>query len=185
MAEKGKGKSTKKNVKKKVTTKKISKKEQFDSTNILKIIFAILVVVVIVLSIVVIKKKNELKNELKANIVVPIVNKAEEAPFNINLRALNASSETYIFKVTNYSNNTVNKENLHYYIDVQNTTDTKIELTKHGSNVNLLKGQEQETIDCGEVPKDEKESIYYEVKIVTPGKLTKDDYINVKVRAVK
>ena len=32
MAEKGKGKSTKKNVKKKVTTKKISKKEQFDST---------------------------------------------------------------------------------------------------------------------------------------------------------
>ena len=43
----------------------------------------------------------------------------------------------------------------------------------------------QKIITKKDIPKDEKESIYYEVKIVTPGKLTKDDYINVKVRAVK
>lgn len=191
MTEKKKNTSNRKNtnnnkkVAKTVDSKKSSKKKVFDSTNILKVIFAILVVVVIVLSVIVIKKKQEMKGEVKANIVIPIVNKAQAAPFSVNLRALDASKGEYIFKVTNYSGKKVNSEDINYVIDVRNTTDTKIELTKYGSNKNLLVGQEEEIVEGGLLSKNEKENDYYVVKISSAGKLTKDDYVNIKVRTVK
>lgn len=192
MAEKKKSTNNKKNtsnskktVSKTTAPKKTQKKKEFDSTNILKIIFAILVVVVIVLSVIVIKKKQEMKGEIKSNIVVPIVSKEQEAPFSVNLRALNESKKEYIFKVTNYSGNKINSEDVNYVIDVRNTTDTKIELTKYGSDKNLLTGQEDETIQGESLSKDEKEADYYVVKIVSAGELTKDDYVNIKVRTVK
>ena len=111
-------------------------------------------------------------------------NKEDEAPFSISLRALDEMGE-YVFKVANYDNTGINAEDISYFIDVQNNTDTKVELTKYGSNKNLLNDQTQVTIDGGKVTKDEKKEDIYVVKITTPGKLTKDDFLNVKIRAVK
>lgn len=180
--------SNKKKTIKKTTTKgKKDKKQEnkFDSLIILKIAFYLLVILVIVLAIVVIKKKQETKNDLKANIVIPIVDKEDEAPFSINLRALNASKKEYIFKIVNYSGNKINSEDLKFVIDVQNTTDTKIEMTKYDSKDNLLVDQEEQTIEGTKVPKDEKEDIYYVVKITKAGTLGKDDYVNIKVRSIR
>lgn len=179
MAEqKKKPKTVRKNVKKK-------QKEKIDSLLILKVVFALLVVAVIVLSIMVVKVKQEHKNDIKSNIVIPIVNKESEAPFSVNLRALNSGNNEYIFKITNYNSNKINQEDLNYYIDVQNTTDTEITLTRYDSTENLFLNKPETTIEGGKVSKDEKQDLYYVVKIMTPGKLTKDDYVNIKVRAVK
>lgn len=171
---------------KKTATKNTNKKKtkKLDSLFFMKLAFVLLVILVVILSIIVIVKKQESKNNLKANIVIPMVDKEDEAPFSVNLRALNESGE-YVFKVTNYNDKKINKEDLNYYIDVQNKTDTKVELTKYGSKDNLLNGEIETTIEGGKVPTEEKKDVYYVVKITSPGKLTKDDYLNIKVRVVK
>ena len=186
MAE-SKKKSTKKVTPKKEVSSKSKKKKKskkIDSTVILTIIFCLLLGLVVALSVVVIKNKLDHKDDIKANIVVPIVNKEDEAPFSVNLRALNESNE-YIFKIANYSGMKINKEKLNYYIDVLNETDTKVSLSKYGSKENLLNGDTATTIECGSVPTDKKSDDYYVIRIDKAGTLGKDDLVKVKVRAVK
>ena len=166
----------------KETKKKVTKTD--DSLIVLKAIFCILVVLVVFLGIVAIVKKKEHDNRISANIYVPIVNKEDESAFSVNLRALNQSSE-YIIRISNYNSKYVNKKDLKYTIDVQNTTDSKIKLTEYGSNKNLLSDGEQSIIEGGKVAKDKKKDVYYVIKMDTPGTLGKDDYINVKIKATK
>jgi hypothetical protein len=150
--------STKKTTVKKNTSdsksvqKKTNKKKKIDSLIILKTIFYLLIVLVIFLSVLTVVKKNEHKNDVSANIVIPIVDKEDEAPFSVNLRALSEAKE-YVFKVTNYQDNKINNTDINYYIDVLNETDSKVTITKYGSDEDLLKGESSVTLDGGKVPK--------------------------------
>ena len=164
--------------------KKKTNKKKLDSLLILKIVFCLLVVLVVVLGCIVAKQKADHKDDIKANIVIPIVDKEDEAPFSINLRALNEAKE-YVLKVTNYQGSKINNTNLNYYIDVLNETDTKVSLTRYGSNENLLSNESTTTIDCGLVPKEAKSETYYVIKMLEAGSLGKDDLVKIKVRATK
>ena len=174
----------KKNVPKKETKKKVEEKKKIDSLLVLKIVFCLLLILVIVLSIVVIKKKKELSEKVNANIVIPIVNKEDEAPFSINVQALQKEGQ-YIFRLANFKSAEVNSEDLNYFIDLKNDSTCKVSLTEYGSNKNLLDNQKESHIEMGKVPKDKQESIYYVVKTSDCGKITKKDYISVKVGTVK
>lgn len=164
--------------------KKKNTKKKLDSLVILKVVFCLLVVLVVVLGCIVAKQKADHKNDVKANMVISIVNKEDEAPFSINLRALNETKE-YVLKVTNYQGSKINNTKLNYYIDVLNETDTKVSLTKYGSNEDLLSNKTSTTIDCGLVPKEAKSETYYVIKMVEAGSLGKDDLVKIKVRATK
>ncbi len=174
-----------KTTKRKTTNRKtVRKKKEDKSLNLLKIVFCLLIVLVIVLSVVVVKKKQEFNDKVNANIAIPIINKETEAAFSINLKSLSEKGQ-YIFRISNSRANDINTEDLNYTIYVQNNTDSKISLTKYGSDKDLITNQQETIINGGKVAKNEKVSEYYVVKITDAGSLGKKDMVNVKVAVTK
>lgn len=160
------------------------KAKKADSSMALLIAFCLLLVVVIVLSIVVIQKKHENKNKITANIVIPIVNKEDESAFNINVSELNRKGQ-YVFRIANYKDKEINQEDLNYTVDIKNSSDSRISVTQHGSDENLMVDQNRTIIAGGKLGKHEKDSLYYVIKILEPGTIKKTDLISVKITSSK
>ena len=163
--------------------KKKNKKTTEDllnSTKKLMIVFILLFVLVIFLFVLCVIKYKESKENEFANIVIPVYELNTNYEFNINAKILSEVDE-YTFKIVNYKNKEINKEEIPYKIEIKNNTKSTIKVTRNDAKKDLMNKQKEKIIDEETLKKDEKENIYYHIKITKANDLTKDDLIYVKI----
>lgn len=147
--------------------KKKIKKRKIKPETILLIVFLLLCVVVFVLAIVLVTKKSDYQKD-KFNINIPVTK--EELEKGINIEVLTKElkkneSKEYKFRVVNYINDKVNKENLTYKIAVKTSSKSSlnIELYSTEESKELLEAKQQ--VKGLLLEKDKKEEITYTLKI--------------------
>lgn len=160
--------------------KKNQKKNILQSTKTLTILFIGLLALVIFLLVLCIIKNNEANNNQYANMVIPVYELNTDYDFSINAKILSEVDE-YVFKVTNYKENKINKEKIPYKVEIKNETDSIITITKDSSKKNLMKDQKSTILDEITLGTKEKENIYYHIKVTKKGSLKKDDLIYIKI----
>ena len=164
----------------------MKKKKQKNIQNLMKsvktltVVFSLLLVLVIFLLVLCVIKYKESKENEFANMVIPVYETNTNYEFNINAKVLNEIG-VYTFKIVNYKKNDINKEEMPYKIEIKNTTDSTIKVTKGDSKTDLMKKQEDTIVDEVTLKKDKKENIYYHIKITKAKNITKDDLIYVKI----
>ena len=150
------------------------------SVKTLTIIFILLLILVIFLFVLcVVKYKKSKENEF-ANMVIPVYELNTNYEFNINAKTLSEVNE-YVLKIVNYKNKSINSEEIPYKIIIKNDTKSVLKVTKDDSNKNLMKKQKETVIDEMTLKKEEKQSIYYHIKITKSNDLTRNDLIYVKI----
>lgn len=158
---------------------KFSFKEFINSTKFLTVVFVLLIILVIVLSILCYIKTEKDKKYKPSDISIPVLKSDTESGFGINAAALVYSKE-YVFKITNYNKKEINKKKTDYKITIINNNDCVVKVTKDDSDIDLMKDQ-KETIITGSLNSEEKEEIYYHVKITSHGDLDGKDLISVEI----
>lgn len=146
----------------------------------LKITFCGLLVLVIGLLIACIIMNNEAENNKYANMTIPVYEEGSNYEFSINAKTLSETDE-YIFKVVNYKGKSINKEKIKYRIEINNETDSKIEVTMNNDKTNLMKDEKSTILEEKELSNKTKENVYYYIRIKSYNKLNKDDLIYVKI----
>ena len=165
--------------KKKKKKKKTSIKDFFKSTKFLTIIFILLIILVSILVVLCVIKSKDADTKGFANISLALVEDNKPLDFSINALTLSQTDE-YIFKITNYKGNKVNKKEKEYKVIIENNTDCIISVTINDLDENVMKNQEStELIDTLKANK--KEAVYYHVKVKSAGDLKDMDLINVRV----
>ncbi len=170
----------KKQKNKKKKKKSFSFQDFITSEKTLLAIFCILLVAVILLFFVVFHKKKELEENPNANMVIPIYKDSSSFHFSISAKAL-SEKEQYIFKVTNFQNDIINSEDVHYRITVENDTDSKIKVVKKDSQDNLMTDNHKTTIDGGLLTKRVEEEDTYQVTMTSHGELDENQFIRIEV----
>ena len=112
--------------------------------------------------------------------VIPVYEVNTDYEFSINAKILSEVDE-YVFKIVNYKNKEINKEEIPYKIEIKNDTNSIIKVTKDDSKKDLMKNQKETIIDENTLKKDTKENIYYHVKITKINDISKDDLIYIKI----
>ena len=165
-------------------TKKKSKKKTtedlLNSTKRLTIVFVLLLILVIFLLVVCVIKYKESKENEFANMVIPVYETNTNYEFSINAKILN-EVDGYTFKIVNYKKDEINKEEIPYKIEVKNNTNSIIKVTKGDNKKDLMGKDKEKIIDEVTLKKDDKENIYYHIKITKSNNLTKDDLIYIKI----
>ena len=163
--------------------KKQNKKNVQDllkSVKTLTVVFILLLVLVIFLLVLCVIKYKESKANAYANMVIPVYEVNTDYEFSINAKILSEVDE-YVFKIVNYKNKEINKEEIPYKIEIKNDTNSIIKVTKDDSKKDLMKNQKETIIDENTLKKDTKENIYYHVKITKINDISKDDLIYIKI----
>ena len=172
-----------KSIKKPVKKEKKTLKDILNSTQFLQCLFIALLVLVIVLSVFAYNKNKQetsSNSNLKANIVLPILDVNDELGFSINAIEL-SEAEEYVFKLTNYKDNKIIDRNIPYKIIVENGTDSVIELKEAGKDEDLMQNKVSLELDNLVMPAKEKKDVYYKVKMLKAGNLKQLDTINIQV----
>ena len=163
--------------------KKQNKKNVQDllkSVKTLTVVFILLLALVIFLLVLCIIKYKESKANAYTNMVIPVYEVNTDYEFSINAKILSEVDE-YVFKIVNYKNKEINKEEIPYKIEIKNDTNSIIKVTKDDSKKDLMKNQKETIIDENTLKKDTKENIYYHVKITKINDISKDDLIYIKI----
>ena len=161
-------------------SKKKNVQDLLKSVKTLTIVFALLLILVIFLLVLCIVKYKESKKNEFANMVIPVYETNTNYEFNINAKILSEVGE-YTFKIVNYKKKDINKEEIPYKIEIKNDTNSTIKVTKNNDNKNLMGNKKEKIIDEVTLNKDEKEDIYYHIKITKSNDITKDDLIYIKI----
>ena len=168
--------------KRKNNKKEIGKIEKFQAfiTNekTLLVIFILLAILVLFLFIRILKVRKEKAINPAANIIVPVLEKNQVVPFNIDAYRLANNEEEYVIKITNYSGSKVANEEYDYKIEVDNYSNSDISITKENDNKNLI--DEKTTIE-GKLKKGKKDTIYYHVKITKDKGIKEKELIGIRV----
>lgn len=160
--------------------KKKTVQDLLNSVKTLTVIFVLLLVLVIFLFVLCVIKYKEAKENEFANMVIPVYELNTDYEFNINAKTLSEVNE-YVLKIVNYKKDEINKEEIPYKIEIKNETDSIIKVTKNDSKKDLMKKQKNTIIEENKLKKDEKENIYYHIKITKSNDLTNKDLIYVKI----
>lgn len=160
--------------------KKKTIKNLLDSTKTLTILFIGLLVLVILLVVLCVIKNNEANKNKYANMVIPVYELNTDYEFSINAKTLSEVGK-YVFKITNYKKDEINKEEIPYTIEIKNETDSTIKVTKDNSKKDLMKDQKSTKLEKITLKKDKKDDIYYYIKIDKKGSLTNEDLIYIKI----
>ena len=120
------------------------------------------------------------KNTVKANIVIPVLNKQNTSSITLNMKEFNEKS-VYIFKVNNYRNNDVNKEKINYTVRVLNEDQTNIILTKNDSDKNLANTEKEFEVPNNKLKAKEKQSDVYRLKIKDKNNIKSDSKVIISI----
>ena len=160
--------------------KKKNVQDLLKSVKTLTIVFVLLLVLVVFLLVLCVIKYKEAKSNAFANMVIPIYELNTEYEFSINAKILSEVNE-YTFKIVNYKNKEINKEEIPYKIEVKNNTNSIIKVTKNDSKKDLMNKQKETIIDENILKKEKKDYAYYHIKITKVNNITKDDLIYIKI----
>lgn len=164
---------------KKNKNKKKNFKEFFKSTKFLTIIFILLIVLVSILVVLCVIRSDEAKENGFANMRFDLVGDNKPIDFGINALTLSQTDE-YIFKVTNFKGNKINKKEKKYTVTIENETDCVISVTVNDLDQDVMTNQES-TILTDTLKGKEKEAVYFHVKVKSAGELNDKDLIKVQI----
>ena len=151
-------------------------KQFFSSYQFLYSALIVLFIIVIILGVIVLGKKREKDS---ANIIIPIMEKASHSSLNIDLN--NLKDQEYKIKVTNYRNNSINKEEMYYSLTVKNDTTSNVLLYTEKEEKNLMIDQKETFITDYKLKAKEKDSLIFIIKLEEGSKPSKDDTITVEI----
>jgi len=89
----------------------------------------------------------------------------------------------YIFKVNNYRNKNVNKEEINYTIYVNNEDETDIIINKNDSDVNLAQEGKTFKIENNKLKSNKKQTDIYTVKINSKKNIKKDSKVRISIES--
>ncbi len=151
------------------------------STKFLTGVFVLLIIVVFILVILCVVRNNDSEINGFANMSFSLTDNNNPIEFGINAATLSETDE-YIFKVTNYKGNKINKKKTNYKVTIENKTNCIISVTINDLDDNVMTNQEgTELVDT--LKANEKEAVYYHVKVKSSGELNSKDLIGVKIEA--
>jgi len=161
---------------------KRSIKNFFTSSSFLIGIFLFLFLLVIFLGIMIFLKNKDAKENIHANIVVPVFEIGSNYEFGIDAFLLAKEKKPeYIIKITNYKKDVVNEEKIPYQLTIRNTTSSVVSISKGEDSTNLMKDQESTTLEEDVLLDNEKEDVYYTLKISNYEHLKSKDLIMVQI----
>ena len=168
--------------KKKRRAKKTTKKN-IDNIDLLMIgVIVLLGLLVVFLGIKLIVLWSNSKNDLKANIVIPVIEKKSSSTFVLTMSEFNKDS-AYVFKVNNYRKKKVNDEELTYTINIRNEDKTDLVINKYGSDTNLAKDEAVFSIENNKLKAKKKQSDIYVVKINSKKNIKKDTKVRINIES--
>ncbi len=195
MAEKKKSKNTKTIKKTSSTdnrkkTKKVVKevekektfKEIVTSVPFLVGVFVCLILLIAFLGVLIYQKEQKKKEEFDAHITIPVLKVSSNFEFGVDASLLlQEDNQEYIFKVVNYRNDEMAKEDVPYMIVVENPTNAVISLTKGDDKTDLMVDQKKTELQEFMPISEEKQEFYYHLKIESHGKLKLNDFISIQI----
>ena len=162
--------------------KKKKKKSQRDRTSIvLWAVLGVLFCIVIALFLQVLHVKEEEKLHPKANMSIPIRKLGDSAEFHITTLGL-SKDDGYVFKITNYSLEEINEEEIPYEIIIENSSNSTIEIEKLNSDQKWTM-KKSLTIEEETLGTEEKQDVFYRVKVIKSKKLNAKDLITVRIHS--
>lgn len=141
--------------------------------------FIVLTIVVIVLASIAISQKNSQKNK-KVNITIPVLEEQTQNEISVDLSGMKpGENKKYIFKVSNYKQEEINKHKINYEIAITKAECVEIELYKGNTKENLLK--DKMIVENNILPKNKKTEDEYLLIIIPKTKPAKNDKITLKI----
>ena len=169
---------------KEATEKKQEKKYSLipkDSTDLLLVIaFIALLVLTTVLGFKVKAAKEDLKEHVRANIVVPVLGANTKNTISVDVANMKKGEEKeYIFKISNAKEENVNPEEVKYHLQFVYDKSISLEVTKNDSKENIL--GEDNLIKDNNLQKEEKQEDIYKVKIKATKNTKKKQLVTINI----
>ena len=168
---------------KKKSNKKKSIKKNIDKVDIILLgVIVLLGLVILISGVKLIKSVTSNSKEVKANIVIPVLEKDTGSTIILSMNEFNDNSK-YIFKVNNYRNKNVNKEEINYTVYVNNEDETDIIINKNDSDVNLAQEGKTFKIENNKLKSNKKQTDIYTVKINSKKNIKKDSKVRISIES--
>lgn len=160
--------------------KKNTKKQTINQEKVLAIIFVALAILVIILLIVALKQKNERKARNESHITVPVLEENTTSNISINLKEFKEeNTNEYVFIVSNYRQDKINKKELEYDINITNSDNIDIKLYKNDDTTNIL--DEDLEVEDNILVKNKKQEDIYKLVITKNDKIKDSSVINIEI----
>ena len=168
---------------KKKSNKKKKIKKNIDKVDIIMLgVIVLLGLVILISGVKLIKSVTSNSKEVKANIVIPVLEKDTGSTIILSMNEFNDNSK-YIFKVNNYRNKNVNKEEINYTVYVNNEDETDIIINKNDSDVNLAQEGKTFKIENNKLKSNKKQTDIYTVKINSKKNIKKDSKVRISIES--
>lgn len=160
--------------------KKNTKKQSINQEKVLAMIFVALAILVIILLIVALKQKNERKARNESHITVPVLEENTTSNISINLKEFKEeNTNEYVFIVSNYRQDKINKKELEYDINITNSDNIDIKLYKNDDTTNIL--DEDLEVEDNILVKNKKQEDIYKLVITKNDKIKDSSVINIEI----
>lgn len=160
--------------------KKNNKKQSINQEKVLAITFVLLAMLVIILLIVALKQKNERKARNESHITVPVLEENTTSNISINLKEFKEeNTNEYVFIVSNYRQDKINKKELEYDINITNSDNIDIKLYKNDDTTNIL--DEDLEVEDNILVKNKKQEDIYKLVITKNDKIKDSSVINIEI----
>ena len=168
---------------KKKSNKKKNIKKNIDKVDIIMLgVIVLLGLVILISGVKLIKSVTSNPKEVKANIVIPVLEKDTGSTIILSMNEFNDNSK-YIFKVNNYRNKNVNKEEINYTVYVNNEDETDIIINKNNLDVNLAQEGKTFKIENNKLKSNKKQTDIYTIKINNKNNIKKDSKVRISIES--
>ena len=162
----------------------MAKKKKKDDLLAYKVVFGIMLGIVLILIIALIKLSVEQKQRGNVQLIIPILSDKINEEFNIDISNLKENeTKTYVFKVTNYRDKEINKENIDYSLSLNKLgNDVDISMYKNQEKDNLLIKDDFKVM--GTLFKEQKMEYTYTIKIKANKKVENKKKISISINTI-
>lgn len=164
----------------KKTSKKILFKKPDKTEMVLAIVFVILLIITICLGLEVQAIKKQNINKVKSSIVISVLGKDTNNEISVDVSKMKkGDTKDYAFNISNFKDESINKEEVPYAIQIVSEDGFDIELYKNDSNENIL--PENRILIENKLIGNEKQKDKYTLKIKANKKTKDKELIAIRV----
>ena len=161
-------------------SKKNIKKQAINQENVLAIVFVALSILVIILLIIALKQKNARQVKDESHITIPVLEENTKSNISINLKEFKEEdTNEYVFIVSNYREDKINKNELEYDLKITNSDNVEIKLYKNENTNNLI--EKELEVEDNTLIKNKKQEDVYKLVITKNDKIKDTSVINIEI----
>ena len=161
-------------------SKKNIKKQAINQEKVLAIVFVALSILVIILLIIALKQKNARQVKDESHITIPVLEENTKSNISINLKEFKEEdTNEYVFIVSNYREDKINKNELEYDLKITNSDNIEIKLYKNENTTNLI--EKELEVEDNTLIKNKKQEDVYKLVITKNDKIKDTSVINIEI----